>query len=34
MAFFRDIVGQDAIKEHLQRAISTDKISHAYMILG
>lgn len=34
MAFFRDIVGQDAIKEHLQRAISADKISHAYMILG
>lgn len=34
MAFFKDIVGQDAAVEHLRRAIEMDKISHAYIILG
>lgn len=34
MAGFRDIIGQDQIKEHLQSAIRTGKISHAYIING
>ncbi len=34
MADFRDIIGQEQIKEHLQNAISAKKISHAYIING
>ncbi len=34
MAGFRDIVGQEQIKEHLQNAISAGKVSHAYIING
>ncbi|HKM35463.1 MAG TPA: DNA polymerase III subunit delta' [Lachnospiraceae bacterium] len=34
MARFRDIIGQDQIKEHLQSAIRTGKISHAYIMNG
>ena len=34
MAGFRDIVGQEQIKEHLQSALTTGKISHAYIING
>lgn len=34
MAGFQDIIGQQQIKEHLQNAISTGKISHAYIING
>lgn len=34
MAGFRDIIGQEQIKEHLQGALSTGKISHAYIING
>ena len=34
MALFRDIVGQDIIKEHLQNAIALDKVSHAYIVYG
>ncbi len=34
MAGFRDIVGQDQIKEHLQNALMGKKISHAYIING
>ncbi|MED9904907.1 MAG: DNA polymerase III subunit [Lachnospiraceae bacterium] len=34
MAVFKDIIGQEQIKEHLQNAISMGKISHAYMING
>ena len=34
MAGFQDIYGQDQIKEHLQNALSTGKISHAYIING
>lgn len=34
MATFKDIVGQEQIKEHLQNAISMGKISHAYIING
>lgn len=34
MARFKDIVGQDQIKEHLQNAISMRKVSHAYIIHG
>ena len=34
MADFKDIIGQEQIKEHLQNAVSTKKISHAYIING
>ena len=34
MAAFKDIIGQEQIKEHLQSAISAKKISHAYIING
>ncbi|MCI8790274.1 MAG: DNA polymerase III subunit delta' [Lachnospiraceae bacterium] len=34
MAGFGDIVGQQQIKGHLQNALSTGKISHAYIING
>ena len=34
MASFRDIIGQEQIKEHLQSAIAAGKISHAYIING
>lgn len=34
MAGFKDIIGQEQIKEHLQNAISTGKVSHAYIING
>ena len=34
MASFKDIIGQEQIKEHMQNAILMDKVSHAYMIQG
>ena len=34
MARFSDIIGQEQIKEHLQNAIETGKVSHAYIING
>ena len=34
MAGFRDIIGQEQIKEHLQNALATGKVSHAYIING
>lgn len=34
MAKFTDIIGQEQLKEHLQNAIATDKVSHAYIING
>lgn len=34
MAGFQDIIGQQQIKEHLQNALATGKISHAYIISG
>ncbi|MCM1123058.1 MAG: DNA polymerase III subunit delta [Eubacterium sp.] len=34
MAKFTDIIGQEQLKEHLQNAISTNKVSHAYIIHG
>ncbi len=34
MPYFSDIIGQEQIKEHLQRAIQMHKISHAYIING
>ena len=34
MAKFTDIIGQEQIKEHLRGAISTGKVSHAYIING
>lgn len=34
MTGFKDIIGQEHIKEHLQNAIKLDKISHAYIIEG
>ena len=34
MAGFREIIGQEQIKEHLTNALSSGKISHAYIING
>lgn len=34
MAKFTDIIGQEHLKEHLQNAIRTNKVSHAYIISG
>lgn len=34
MPKFADIIGQKMIKEHLQNAIRTDSVSHAYIICG
>lgn len=34
MAKFTDIVGQEQLKEHLQNAIASNKVSHAYIING
>ncbi|MCD7724123.1 MAG: DNA polymerase III subunit delta [Clostridiales bacterium] len=34
MAKFSDIIGQEQLKEHLQNAISMNKVSHAYIING
>lgn len=34
MRGFKDIIGQEHIKEHLQNAISQKKIAHAYIIQG
>lgn len=34
MLDFKDILGRDEIKEHLQTAISQNKVSHAYIING
>ncbi len=34
MATFKDIIGQEQMKEHFQNALSTKKISHAYIING
>lgn len=34
MAGFKDIVGQEQLKEHLENVISTGKVSHAYIISG
>lgn len=34
MAGFQDIYGQEHIREHLQNALSTGKVSHAYIING
>ncbi len=34
MGKFQDIIGQEQIKEHLTNALSTGKVSHAYIING
>lgn len=34
MADFHDIIGQEQIKEHLRNALSSGKVSHAYIING
>jgi len=34
MAKFADIIGQEQLKEHIQNAIASDKVSHAYIING
>lgn len=34
MAQFKDVIGQQQIKEHMQNALQTRKISHAYIING
>lgn len=34
MEYFRDIIGQEAAVEHLQNAIRTGEVSHAYLLCG
>lgn len=34
MSRFKDIIGQEQLKEHLQNAIHLNKVSHAYIING
>lgn len=34
MPGFRDIIGQDQIRDHLKTAIEQDKVSHAYILCG
>ena len=34
MAKFTDVIGQEQLKEHLQNAISMNKVSHAYILNG
>ena len=34
MSGFKEIIGQENIKEHLQEAIMTSKVSHAYILNG
>jgi len=34
MPGFKDIIGQDQIRDHLKNAIEQDKVSHAYIIVG
>lgn len=34
MTKFKDIIGQEQIKEHMQNALDTGKVSHAYIING
>ena len=34
MAYFKDIIGQEQIKKHLQKAINQNNISHAYIFCG
>ncbi len=34
MADFSDIIGQEQMKEHMQNALATGKVSHAYIISG
>lgn len=34
MLSFQDIIGHEQIKEHLQRAIESHKVSHAYILTG
>ena len=34
MAGFNDIIGHEQIIEHLRKAITLDKISHAYILNG
>ena len=34
MAGFKDIAGHEKIKEHLHKAIETDRVSHAYLFSG
>ena len=33
MSTFADIYGHDKIKEHLQKSIELDKVSHAYILM-
>ena len=34
MSYFRDIVGQEQLREHLENAIRMNTVSHAYIING
>ena len=31
---FQDVVGQEAVKEHFRTAVASDRVSHAYMLIG
>ncbi len=34
MLDFSDIIGQDAVKRHFTAAVASDRVSHAYMLIG
>ena len=34
MLSFHDIIGHEQIKEHFQKAIANNKVSHAYILTG
>lgn len=34
MLNFQEIIGHDQIKEHFQKAIAYNKVSHAYILTG
>ena len=34
MLNFQEIIGHDQIKEHFQKAIEYNKVSHAYILTG
>lgn len=34
MLNFQEIIGHDQIKEHFQKAIEYNKVSHAYILAG
>ena len=34
MLSFHDIIGHEQIKDHFQKAIANNKVSHAYILTG